>query len=91
MVQQANQRRSERTFKIGDQVYLKLQPYRQTSVSIRGSPYMVLEKIGQVAYIIDLPPSVGIHHVFHISQLKKHVGNKAVHTHLPSAHPLQNL
>jgi len=56
MVQQANQRRSERTFKIGDQVYLKLQPYRQTSVSIRGSPYIVLEKIGQVAYIIDLPP-----------------------------------
>lgn len=33
MIQQVNAKRTEKEFKIGDWVYLKLQPYRQTSVS----------------------------------------------------------
>lgn len=79
MSQQANKRRSERIFDIGDYVYLKLHLYRQ--ISVRGTafhkllhkfygPYKVLDKIGSAAYKIELPAASGTHNVFHVSQLK---------------------
>lgn len=37
MRQQANKKRSERTFEAGDWVHLKLQPYRQSSLALRQS------------------------------------------------------
>jgi hypothetical protein len=54
----ADRKRSERSFEVGAQVLLKLQPYAQTSVANRTypkiaykyfGPYKILEKIGQVA------------------------------------------
>ncbi|XP_071926078.1 uncharacterized protein [Coffea arabica] len=82
----ANQNRSERTFSVGDWVYLTLQPYRQMSMELRGNtklsakyfgPYQVVQKIGRVAYKLKLLEGSKIHHMFHVSLLKKKIGNNA--------------
>jgi hypothetical protein len=87
MRQVADKRRSERTFFIGDWVFLKLQPYKQGSVMYRKhyklnlryyGPYQVLERIGAVAYKLQLPPGSAVHPVFHVSLLRKKVGEVAI-------------
>lgn len=79
--------RSERTYEVGDMVYLKMQPYRLVVFGLRQSlkltnkfygPFRILQKVGAVAYRLRLPAGVGIHLVFHISQLKKHLGPWAI-------------
>jgi len=82
MKSQADKGRSEREFSVGDMVYLKLQPYIQTFVASRTNqklafhffgPFKILQKVGKVAYKVDLPADCKIHPVIHVSQLKKHV------------------
>lgn len=94
MKHQADKKRSERSFAVGDMVFLKLQPYVQSSVAPRAhhkllfkyyGPYKVLARVGEVAYHLDLPLTSRIHPVIHVSQLKKAVGaNVQVQTILPS-------
>lgn len=79
MKQYADSKRSDRKFRIGDFVYLKLQPYRQKSLKDGTphklskrfyGPFLITDTVGQVAYKLKLPPSAAIHNVFHVSQLK---------------------
>ncbi|KAL9441424.1 hypothetical protein AB3S75_020001 [Citrus x aurantiifolia] len=94
MKQKANAHRRELELWVGDQVLVKLQPYRQISVANRLSnklakryygPFRVMERIGSVAYRLDLPPDSKIHLVFHISLLKPFHGQDASQVHsLPS-------
>ena len=94
MKQQADQHRSERSFDVGDWVFLRLQPYKQiflkqakkdnkSSPNYYG-PYKVLQNIGTMAYKLELPTSSRVRPVFHVSCLKKVIGeNLPVQTILP--------
>lgn len=72
MKNQADKNRSERTFEVGDMVYMKLQPYIQISVANRScqklsykyfGPFKILQKVGTVAYKLDLLVEARIHPV----------------------------
>ncbi|WVZ79744.1 hypothetical protein U9M48_027288 [Paspalum notatum var. saurae] len=87
MKKQADKGRTERTFEVGESVFLKLQPYVQSSLAPRSNqklafkffgPFEIVAKCGSVAYTLKLPEHCGIHPTFHVSQLKKVVGNHQV-------------
>jgi hypothetical protein len=76
----ADHRRRELSFEVGDFVYLKVSPMRGLRrFKVRGKlaprfigPFKILEKRGEVAYQLELPPQMSdVHDVFHVSQLKK--------------------
>uniref|UniRef100_A0A2N9J2Z8 Reverse transcriptase n=2 Tax=Fagus sylvatica TaxID=28930 RepID=A0A2N9J2Z8_FAGSY len=79
---QADKNRTEREFLVGDWVYLRLQPFKQRSMHQKMGklapkfygPYQILEKVGAVAYKLDLPNDALIHPVFHVSCLKAKLG-----------------
>ena len=83
-MKQVDQHRSETNFEVGDQVFLRLQPYKQISMKQQKKnnklspryygPYQIMQKIGSIAYKLELPPTTKIHPFFHVSCLKKVIG-----------------
>jgi hypothetical protein len=74
-------RRRELEFQVGERVFLKLTLSRGTLIHRREEswrtrylgPFPILERIGPIAYRLDLPDGLtGIHNMFHVSQLKKY-------------------
>ncbi|XP_076931907.1 uncharacterized protein LOC143597232 [Bidens hawaiensis] len=85
IVKQANKKRIDKEFAVGDFVLLRLHKYRQKSVHHRLNqklsrryygPYKIIERIGKVAYKLDLPTGSKIHPIFHVSLLKQSYGDK---------------
>ena len=83
----ADRHRVERTFEVGDLVFLRLQPYKQSMMKISGveklkphfyGPYRILKRVGEVAYELEFPEGRKIHNVFHVSCLKKALGQHVV-------------
>jgi hypothetical protein len=83
MKHHTDKRRSEQVLSVGDVVFLKLQPYLQQSVTKRSNhklafkyfgPFPILERIGAVAYKLELPVTSRVHPVFHVSQQKLCIG-----------------
>jgi hypothetical protein len=87
---QADKGRVERTFAVGDQVFLKLKrPFYQRSVADRSvpklafrffGPFEVIKQINHVAYELTLPSGSAIHPIFHVSQLKSAKGLRVPNT-----------
>ena len=79
--QYADQKRTERTFEVGDMVYLMLQPYRQSTLKKSGAeklkpryyrPFRVIRRVGEVAYELDLLAESRVHNIFHVHVSKRH-------------------
>lgn len=79
----ADRRRVKHNFEVRDLVYLRLQPYQQSSLKQKGAeklkpnfygPYRVSRRIGEVVYELELSKGSKKHNVFHVSCLKKAVG-----------------
>ena len=71
---------------MGDWLFLRLQPYKHMSLKKSKKdnklspkyygPYKVLQKIGTMAYKVELSASSRVHPVFHVSCIKKVIGDK---------------
>lgn len=92
MASYVNKKRRDLSFVVGEWVFLKLRPHRQHSVVKRINqklsarfygPFKILAKIGEVAYRLQLPEQSRIHPVFHVSLLKKAIGEYQVQGELP--------
>ncbi|GJW66641.1 reverse transcriptase domain-containing protein [Tanacetum coccineum] len=90
----ANLKRKPMEFQVGDKVMLKVSPWKGVvRFGKRGKlnpryvrPFKVLEKVGEVAYKLELPEELSrVHNTFHVSNLKK------CHADEPLAIPLDGL
>ncbi|GJR03367.1 putative reverse transcriptase domain-containing protein [Tanacetum coccineum] len=76
----ADLKRKPMEFQVGDKVMLKVSPWKgvvhfgkQGKLNPRYvGPFKVLEKVGEVAYKLELPEELSrVHNTFHVSNLKK--------------------
>ena len=84
----ADRRRKPMEFEVGDLVLLKVSPWKgvvrfgkRNKLSPRYvGPFKILERIGKVAYKLDLPPELNnVHPTFHVSNLKKCLADQNLH------------
>ncbi|KAI5439994.1 hypothetical protein KIW84_025381 [Lathyrus oleraceus] len=77
-----DKRRKSLEFQEGDHVFLRVTPITGVGRALKSKkltprfigPYQILERIGEVAYRIALPPSLAnLHEVFHVSQLRRYI------------------
>ena len=82
----ADVRRRPLEFEVRDHVFLKVMPKRgvfrfgkREKLSPRFiGPFEILERVGTVAYRLELPPSMlGVHEVFHVSMLRRYTPDPA--------------
>jgi hypothetical protein len=78
----ADQRRKSVEFEVGEKVFLKVAPMKGVlRFGKKGKlrprfigPFEILDRIGNVAYRLALPPRLStVHNVFHVSMLRKYV------------------
>ncbi|GKC11918.1 putative reverse transcriptase domain-containing protein [Tanacetum coccineum] len=83
----ADVRRKPMEFNVGDMVMLKVSPWKGViRFGKRGKlspryvgPFKIIERIGPVAYRLELPEKLcGIHNTFHVSNLKKCLENLVI-------------
>ncbi|XP_019418497.1 PREDICTED: uncharacterized protein LOC109329271 [Lupinus angustifolius] len=48
-------------------------------------PFEVLSKVGAIAYKLQLPTHLRVHNVFHVSQLKTHIGQAIIVAFIPTS------
>ena len=78
----ADNRRKDLEFEVGDMVFLRISPWKGVlRFRKRGKlspryigPYRIVERIGEVAYRLELPSDLDrIHDIFHVSMLRKYM------------------
>src|ERR687886_74190 len=83
----ADTRRKPLEFEVGDRVMLKVSPWKGVVRFRKGNklspryvgPFKILERIGPVAYCLELPEELSaVHNTFHVSNLKKIVTDETV-------------
>ena len=88
-------RRRDRKFEMGDQVFLRVSPWKgilrfgkHGKLSPRYiGPYVIVDKVGEVAYRLRLLSELAnIHDVFHVSMLRKYIANPS---HILMEQPIQ--
>ena len=83
----ADVRRRDLEFEVNDLVYLKISAMKGLKkLGKKGKlsplyvvPYRILSRVGRVAYELELPAELSaMHPIFHVSMLKKHIGDSIV-------------
>ncbi|KAI3802321.1 hypothetical protein L1987_30451 [Smallanthus sonchifolius] len=84
----ADKRRKPLEFQVGDMVLLKVSPWKGVvQFGKKGKlapryvgPFKILERVGKVAYKLDLPSELSnVHPTFHVSNLKKCLADENLH------------
>ena len=84
----ADLKRKPLDFQVGDRVLLKVSPWKGViRFGKKGKlapryvgPFKIVERIGKVAYRLELPPELGnVHPTFHVSNLKRCLADENLH------------